>query len=105
MKLSLLSPGQRFAYQGEVYTKTGPMTARRERDGEQRLIPRSAAIAPAESLSAPARGAAAPDPWSDALDVYERELRAALGPQDEPFAGRLELALGRARAACLESLA
>jgi hypothetical protein len=33
MKFPQLALGQRFAFQGELYTKIGPMTARRERDG------------------------------------------------------------------------
>jgi hypothetical protein len=107
MKFPLLPLGQRFAYQGDIYAKIGPMTARRERDGEQRLIARSAVIAPAESLAAPAPAGSGPDRperWSDALDAYERELRSGLKPLEEPLALRLELALERARAAALETL-
>lgn len=44
-KFTLLAIGEAFEYQGEQYTKTGPLTASRS-NGSQRMIPRSAAVAP-----------------------------------------------------------
>lgn len=108
MKFPLLPVGQRFAFEGEIYTKAGPMTARRERDGGQRLIPRSAAVAPAESLGAaspPASGALGPAArtgavaCSAALDAYEAALRGGLAALDADLPGRLDPLLERARTA------
>ena len=103
MKFNQMPVGQRFAYQGELHVKLGPMTARRERDGEQRLIPRSAAVLPAESLT-PAARVAAPHPQtggvcSAALDAYERELLAGLDSLGDGLVERIAPTLERARAA------
>lgn len=45
MKLQHLAIGDRFEYDGEVYVKTGPLTAASEIGG-QRVIPRSAVLRP-----------------------------------------------------------
>jgi hypothetical protein len=45
MKLQHLAIGDRFEYNGEVYVKTGPLTASSEKGG-QRVIPRSAFLHP-----------------------------------------------------------
>lgn len=45
MKLQHLSVGDRFEYDGDVYVKTGPLTAASEKGG-QRVIPRSAVLRP-----------------------------------------------------------
>ena len=47
MKLTQLPLGARFEYEGEIFTKTGPMTAASEKGG-QRMIPRYAVLKPAE---------------------------------------------------------
>lgn len=99
MKFPQLPVGQRFVFQGEVYSKVGPVTARRERDGEQRLIARSAAIFPPDEQAAAAAARASAHPWESALDAYERELRKGLGPVDERFLEGLESVFERARAA------
>jgi hypothetical protein len=109
MKFPQFPIGQRFAYRGEVYTKVGPMTARRERDGEQRLIPRSAAVFPAESPTVAARGRgldeySGPGHWSAALDAYEGVLRAGLEQSDGRPSQWLDPLLERARAAFLAAL-
>lgn len=44
MKFSLLAVGQQFEYQGETYIKSTPLIAHQVDTGEQRLIPRSAAV-------------------------------------------------------------
>ena len=103
MKFPQLPLGQRFVFQNDVYAKIGPMSARRERDGQQRLIPRSAVLAPPESLNKPEtqrmeEGPAA-DRWEAALDAYERELHAALDGQEPGLAERLDSAIRRGRTA------
>lgn len=45
MKLQHLAIGDRFVYNGDVYVKTGPLTAASE-NGGQRVIPRSAVLRP-----------------------------------------------------------
>ncbi|MCU7851444.1 MAG: polysulfide reductase chain A [Candidatus Thiodiazotropha sp. (ex Monitilora ramsayi)] len=45
MRFPQVRTGQRFAYQGMQYTKTGPLTASEEGSGEQRMIMRSAEVA------------------------------------------------------------
>lgn len=45
MKINLIPLGTRFEYEGEIYTKTGPMTAASEKGG-QRMIPRYAVLRP-----------------------------------------------------------
>jgi hypothetical protein len=44
MRFPQLKIGQRFSFQNEIYTKTGPVTASREGSGEQRMIMRSAEV-------------------------------------------------------------
>jgi hypothetical protein len=106
MKFPKLPLGQRFLYQDETYVKVGPLTARRERDGEQRLLPRSALVSiPGEPAQAPSPGLgqAGLGPLGPALDAYELALRAALLPPGaDPGPGdsaRLDSALAAARAA------
>lgn len=51
-KFTLLAVGEAFEFQGERYTKSGPLTASRSDNGSQRMIPRSAVVVPlAESAS------------------------------------------------------
>lgn len=45
MKLQHLAIGARFEYEGEIYVKTGPLTASGEKSG-QRIIPRYAVLRP-----------------------------------------------------------
>jgi hypothetical protein len=102
MKFPQVPLGRRFVFQGESYTKTGPMTAGKDSDGSQRMIPRSALVLPADtanrrtaSSSKESLGGA----WPAALDAYEQELRQALGPLDGDLEERLERALAAARVA------
>ncbi len=53
MKLTQLPLGARFEYDGEIFTKTGPMTAASEKHG-QRMIPRYAVLKPADGFTPPA---------------------------------------------------
>lgn len=45
MKYLQLADGQQFEYQGDIYTKKGPMMAV-DRSGASKLIPRSAVVTP-----------------------------------------------------------
>lgn len=111
MKFPQVPLGQRFLFQGEAYLKIGPLTARRERDGENRLIPRSALV----SLPRPGDSGAATGPgtqseqWWTALDAYEKALRSSLLPDgeegDQVIEARLDQALSLARRAFQEVLA
>lgn len=51
MKLQHLAIGDRFEYNGDVYVKTGPLTAASE-NGGQRVIPRSAVLRPVGAADA-----------------------------------------------------
>jgi hypothetical protein len=55
MKLQHLPIGARFEYEGQVFVKTGPLTAASEQGGS-RLIPRYATLKPVEAQVAEARG-------------------------------------------------
>jgi hypothetical protein len=111
MKFPQVPLGQRFLFQGESYLKIGPLTARRERDGENRLIPRSALV----SLHRPGDSGATVEPGTAsaqcgrALDAYEQALRSSLlsvGEEgDRAFQARLDQALSLARRAFQEVLA
>jgi hypothetical protein len=57
MKLQFLAIGDRFEYDGEIYVKTGPLTAASEQGG-QRVIPRSAVLRPLATTE-PVQGTAA----------------------------------------------
>lgn len=56
MKFQQLPLGARFEYAGEVWTKSGPLTATGA-GGAQRVIPRFAALHPLDGQAAPARAA------------------------------------------------
>jgi hypothetical protein len=58
MRLPQLPLGARFEYQGERYTKTGPLTAAADQGG-QRMIPRHAVLRPVGDMPAPAAPQAA----------------------------------------------
>lgn len=52
MKLNHLPIGARFEFEGEIYTKTGPITAASEKGG-QRMIPRYAVLRPVDGHTPP----------------------------------------------------
>jgi hypothetical protein len=83
MKFPQVPLGQRFLFQGEPYVKIGPLTARREQDGENRLIPRSALVSFPPPGASTASGTAAPELPElvrTALDAYEGSLLSSLCP-------------------------
>ncbi len=44
MKFYLVPIGEQFSFQGQAYTKSGPLTASAEMDGKSKMIPRSANV-------------------------------------------------------------
>ncbi|MEY2633374.1 MAG: hypothetical protein RIR00_2028 [Pseudomonadota bacterium] len=98
MRIQDVPIGGSFEYEGQVFTKTGPMTASAERGG-QRMIPRHALLRPCgERPPAPAGEAGLPVRVVAAA-LAEFHLRAsALVP--EPARAELEAA----RRACLSRL-
>ncbi|WP_371322688.1 hypothetical protein VX159_09695 [Dechloromonas sp. ZY10] len=55
MRLQHLAIGARFEYEGQVYVKTGPLTASAEQGG-QRMIPRYADLKPLDVEASPTAG-------------------------------------------------
>ncbi|HXE38299.1 MAG TPA: hypothetical protein VN639_07455 [Azonexus sp.] len=55
MKLQHLPIGARFEYKGQVFVKTGPLTAASEEGGQQ-IIPRSAVLKPLDGPPTEAKG-------------------------------------------------
>lgn len=55
MKLQHLPIGARFEYKGQVFVKTGPLTAASEEGGQQ-VIPRSAVLKPLDGPTTEAKG-------------------------------------------------
>lgn len=51
MRFPQLRIGQRFTYQGNRYTKSGPLTASEEGSGKQRMIMRAAEVTLLESTA------------------------------------------------------
>lgn len=92
--------GARFEYEGNVYVKTGPMTASSEQGG-QRIIPRYATLKP---LDMPVTESKAPIKGRlEAVRVraaFERFYESCEGLVSD--AGRMELA--QARQAFLEAI-
>ncbi|MDD3352995.1 hypothetical protein [Zoogloea sp.] len=100
MKINLLPIGARFEYEGETYTKTGPITAV-SASGCSRMIPRYAVLHPADGHTPP------PPPieerqvaLSAALAAFERYHGIALSLTESFDKARLE----EARKAFLKAL-
>jgi hypothetical protein len=111
MKFPQLPIGQRFLFRGEAFVKAGPLTARREKDGDVRLMPRSALV---ELPRPPAAGGTVepegmPQRLSRALAAYERALRSVLlapaADLEAHLQGRLDAGLVAGRRAFQDSLA
>jgi hypothetical protein len=79
MKFPHLQPGQRFRWQDQVYSKTGPLTAVAEADGKTRMFSRSAVVAPLDgSTQKPTVGLLEPDRVRMALDAMTSQLEDAV---------------------------
>ena len=74
MKLTQLPLGARFEYEGEIFTKTGPMTAASEKGG-QRMIPRYAVLKPADGVPPPPPQTRPPPPPHPAPPPEPASLR------------------------------
>lgn len=98
MRFSQVPVGQRFEFDGTVYTKVGPVTAREERSGRQRMIPRSGEVSllGGGPLAPPTAGAATidADRVRAAVDRYHAAAEQALGAGD-PQLARAMLAAAR----------
>ena len=79
MRLQHLAVGARFEYEGQVYVKTGPLTASAEQGG-QRMIPRYADLKPLDVEPASGAGEGA---------VRGREDDARVRAAFNHFAGKL----------------
>jgi hypothetical protein len=92
MKLTQLPLGARFEYDGEIFTKTGPMTAASEKHG-QRMIPRYAVLKPADGFTPPALPAATRTlDEATVLAAFERFFGTALRLSDDFSKAELEAA-------------
>jgi hypothetical protein len=77
-KFSLLPIGEAFEYQGERYTKSGPLTASRS-DGSSRMIPRSAVVSPLSGSAPPAPAMTAKQlPVPQVLEAFEHYHKGCL---------------------------
>jgi hypothetical protein len=99
MKLQQLPDGARFEYQGRVFVKTGPLTARSETGGQQ-IIPRSAIVKPAD-LPPPERPPAGRGKLSETVvrSAFDEFYRSCGEMLDEDSRGELEAARARFLAA------
>ncbi|WP_374490578.1 hypothetical protein [Zoogloea sp.] len=100
MKLHQLPNGTRFEFEGQVYSKTGPMTASTD-DGKTRMIPRYAVLRPLEgqnlSIEAPAARQLDEKRVLEAFDQFYTVCRRVVDMADH-------LALEAARRKFLKSL-
>jgi hypothetical protein len=78
MRFGQVQIGQRFRWQGQGFCKTGPLTAHADEGGDQRLIPRSAAVEPIEADQAVSAAPTIPRGTAlSALDALGAEIEAA----------------------------
>ena len=100
MKLHQLPNGTRFEFEGQVYSKTGPMTASTD-DGKTRMIPRYAVLRPLEgqnlNIEAPAARQLDEKRVLEAFDQFYTVCRRVVDMADH-------LALEAARRKFLKSL-
>lgn len=99
MKLQHLALGERFEFEGQVFAKTGPLTASPEAGGGQRLIPRHAELKPLDRPgSAPAKGTS-PDNekrrWLKCVADYHERARELLTQADSARLNELQAAYRR----------
>jgi len=109
-KFALLAIGDSFEYQGEQFSKTGPLTASRA-NGTQRMIPRSAVVTPLAERSAPVVKVEAKElPAEQVLEAFEhyhkgcKEWLAMTKEVDEGLAATISEAMEKAREKFLAEL-
>ncbi|WP_428827881.1 hypothetical protein ACLIKD_07925 [Azonexus sp. IMCC34842] len=87
MKLQQLPDGARFEYQGRVFVKTGPLTARSENGGQQ-IIPRSATLKaldpPAPEQTSAGRGKLSESLVLSAFDTFYRTSTRLIDAASRP---------------------
>ncbi len=111
MRFHQLPVGETFEYRGEVYVKTGPITAAARDGGAQRCIPRSALVRPvrADHPAPPTRSAGgATEATEAAVDAFCRtvmDLLEELTGGDPEVRGYCRGRLEEARRRLLEQLA
>lgn len=107
MKFQMLAMGDRFEFDGQVYVKTGPLTAMGE-SGGQRMIPRYAVLKPLTGAAAPARVASRQLDEAAVLaalaDYHQRCAALIARVADAAQAPALAAELEAARAACMAAL-
>lgn len=83
MKLQHLPIGARFEFKGQVFVKTGPLTAASEEGGQQ-IIPRSAVLKPLEAPVAEPKGKGRQLDETKLLAAFEDFYRTCSELLDEP---------------------
>lgn len=108
MKFHQLALQARFRYQGKVYRKVSPLQAHCEEDATQRLVPRSAVVAPLEPGGAESADPPATVDEPAARHTLDAFLAGALAAARSAFEAapaaqftRFEAALGRIHADAL----
>lgn len=95
MKLTQLPIGARFEYEGQIFTKTGPMTAAGETGG-QRMIPRYAVLKPMDGYTPPPEAEATRTVDEKTVRVaFDAFYRTALRLTDDFAKAELEAARQR----------
>lgn len=85
MKFSELGPGGRFEWDGAVYVKLGPVSAREEATGRLRMIPRYARLRPVEAAAGEAPDAQPGTPSTAELRAaFDAFFGACLAALEEP---------------------
>lgn len=95
MRFTDLPPGARFRFEGVVYVKAGPVTARAEATGALRMIPRYARLKPVQDPGVFAPASSRPETVPTerllaALARYHAACLAAMEPASEAARARLE---------------
>ncbi len=110
-KFSLLAVGDTFEYQGEHYTKSGPLTATRLENGSQRMLPRSAVVSRLSGATSPTpevKGKSLPaEQVYKAFEHYHKGCREWLQLTEEvdaSLAGKIREAMELARQRFLAEL-
>ncbi len=71
MKFYLVPIGEQFSFQNKSYTKSGPLTASAETDGQNKMIPRSANVKLLNSTNQSLQGSVDKEPILN-ITVYHK---------------------------------